>query len=108
MLYKLIYGARASCARFHEHLSEKLLQMGFKPSKADLNLWIRDKGTHYEYIGTYVDDLLIASKNPAKIIEDLKQYYILKGLSLQPVRLGSIRVSPQKARGETAPKQRQR
>ena len=51
VLYKSIYGARASCARFHEHLSEKLLQMGFKPSKADPDLWIRDKGTHYEYIG---------------------------------------------------------
>ena len=25
VLYKSIYGARASCARFHEHLSEKLL-----------------------------------------------------------------------------------
>ena len=56
--------------------------MGFKPSKADPDLWIRDKGTHYEYIGTYVDDLLIASKNPAKIIEDFEailgipEYYL--------------------------------
>ena len=63
--------------------------MGFKPSKADLDLWIRDKGTHYEYIGTYVDDLLIASKNPAKIIEDLKQCYILKGVGIPEYYLGA-------------------
>ena len=58
-------------------------------SKAETDLWIRDKGTHYEYIGTYVDDLLIASKNPAKIIEDLKQYYILKGVGIPEYYLGA-------------------
>ena len=82
VLYKSIYGARSSCARFHENLSEKLLQMGFKPSKADADLWYKDMGTHYEYIGTYVDDLLIASKNPHKIIEKLKQQYVLKGVGI--------------------------
>ena len=76
ILYKSIYGARASCARFHEHLSERLLELGFKPSKADPDLWIRDKGSHYEYIGTYVDDLLIASKNPQEIINALKESYV--------------------------------
>ena len=44
------------------------------------NLWYKDMGTHYEYIGTYVDDLLIASKNPKKIIDALKEVYVLKGV----------------------------
>ena len=64
ILYKSIYAARASCACFHEYLPERLLELGFKPSKADPDFWIRDEGSHYEYIGTYVDDLLIGSKNP--------------------------------------------
>ena len=89
ILYKSIYGARASCARFHEHLSAKLLELGFKPSKADPDLWIRDKGSHYEYIGTYVDDLLIASKNPQELIDALKETYVLKGVGIPEYYLGA-------------------
>ena len=62
--------------------------MGFKPPKADADLWYKDMGTHYEYIGTYVDDLLIASKNPHKIIEKLKQQYVLKGVGIPEYYLG--------------------
>ena len=89
MLYKSIYGARASCARFHEHLSDKLLKLGFRPSKADPDLWIKDLDTHYEYIGTYVDDLLIASKNPQEIIDYLKDTYVLKGVGIPEYYLGA-------------------
>ena len=89
ILYKSIYGARALCARFHEHLSERLLKLGFKPSKADPDLWYKDLGTHYEYIGTYVDDLLIASKNPQAIIDALKEVYVLKGVGIPEYYLGA-------------------
>ena len=88
IMYKSIYGARSSCARFHENLADKLLRMGFKPSKADQDLWFRDKGDHYEYIGTYVDDLLIASKNPQGMIDDLKEQYVLKGVGIPEYYLG--------------------
>ena len=87
-MYKAIYGARSSCARFHENLAEKLLKMGFKPSKADPDLWMKDMGSHYEYIGTYVDDLLIASKHPDKIIACLKEQYVLKGVGIPEYYLG--------------------
>ena len=46
-------------------------------------------GTHYEYIGTYVDDLLIASKNPKKIIDALKEVYVLKGVGIPEYYLGA-------------------
>ena len=80
IIYKGLYGLAGSGARFHEHLSATLRNLGFKPSKADPNLWIRDLGTHYEYIGTYVDDLLIASKDAQSIIKELESNYILKGV----------------------------
>ena len=35
---------------------------------------------HYEYIATYVDDLLVFSKDPMKIIEEIKTDYDLKGV----------------------------
>ena len=62
--------------------------MGFKPSKADADLYIRECGDHYEYLATYVDDILIFSKNPMKVIEDLKTQYNLKGVGEPQYYLG--------------------
>ena len=45
--------------------------MGFFPSKADEDIWMRRVDDHYEYIAVYVDDLAIASKAPEAIIESL-------------------------------------
>jgi hypothetical protein len=55
--------------------------MGFFPSKAEKDIWMRDKGDHYEHIAVYVDDLLIASREPNAIIDDLtlKHKFKLKG-----------------------------
>jgi hypothetical protein len=33
---------------------------------------MRDKSDHYEYIGVYVDDLAIESKDPKMLAEDLR------------------------------------
>ena len=44
---KSLYGLKSSGARFHEHLSIRLKRMGYKPSKADPDLWIKNLGTHY-------------------------------------------------------------
>ena len=80
ILYKSIYGARTSCARFHENLAAKLLAMGYKSSKCEPDLWIKDMGNHYEYIATYIDALLITSRDPAPIIKELERTYTLKGV----------------------------
>ena len=62
-----IYGLRSSSARFHEHLAQRIRELGFRPSKADPDLYIRDKGDYYEYLATYVDDILIFSRQPMQI-----------------------------------------
>jgi hypothetical protein len=85
---KGLYGLRSSSARFHEHLSAKLRSMGYKPSKADADFWIKDCGTHYEYIATYVDDVLAFGKNPLRTINELKKDYILKGIGKPEYYLG--------------------
>ena len=41
-----------------------MLQLGFKPCKADPCVWLREIKNKYEYIAIYVDDLLIASEKP--------------------------------------------
>ena len=84
-----IYGLRTSAARFHEHCSDILRELKFFPSKADPDLWMRNQGDHYEYIGVYVDDLIIASKHPKDIIREVEHYYILKGVGVPEFYLGA-------------------
>ena len=62
--------------RFHEHLAAKLLALGFNPSKADPDLWYRDKGDHYEYVATYIDDLLIASGAEERVCRGWSKNYL--------------------------------
>ena len=61
LIDKGLYGLQSSAARFHDKLASRLQNMNFKPCKANYDLWIRDKGDHYEYLAVYVDDLLVFS-----------------------------------------------
>ena len=89
IVYKALYGLKTSAARFHEqHLTTTLRKMGYEPSKADADLMIKDCGSHYEYIARYVDDILIWSKHPLKIIEELKKTYTMKGVGEPEFYLG--------------------
>ena len=83
-----LYGLRSSSARFHEHLSLKLRSLGYRPTKADPDFWIIDCNTHYEYLATYVDDVLVYSKDPLKVIQALQCDYILKGIGAPRYYLG--------------------
>jgi hypothetical protein len=85
---KGLYGLKTSGARFHEHLSDILRKMGFLLSKADADLWMKDCGTHYEYIARYVDDIMIFSKGPDIIIKCLEVTYPLQGIGVPEYYLG--------------------
>ena len=50
--------------------------------------WIKDCGEWYEYLATYVDDVLVWSKEPMKVIEELKKTYIMKGVGIPSYYLG--------------------
>jgi Reverse transcriptase (RNA-dependent DNA polymerase) len=83
-----LYGLKTSAARFHEHLAESLLRLGFKKTKHDPDLWMTDKISHYEYIATYVDDILIWSKDPMAVIMTLEKIYLLKNIGIPEYYLG--------------------
>jgi len=89
IVYKSCYGLKTSAARFHEHLATKLRKMGFKPSRADSDLWMRHDGKgNYEYLATYIDDIAVFSKNPMAIIHELQKDYVLKGIGKPEYYLG--------------------
>ena len=85
---KCLYGLQISAARFHETLSETLRSMGFRPSIADFDLWMHKKGDHYEYLATYVDDILVFSRDYMSVIEEVKEHFMLKGIGKPEYYLG--------------------
>ena len=92
IILKAQYGLKSSGQRWHDKLFDVLEGMGFTPSKAEPDIWMRDMGDHYEYLAVYVDDLLIASKNPQKIIDSLlakPHAFKLKGTGPVSYHLGN-------------------
>ena len=85
---KSLYGLKTSSARFHEHLSATLSKFGFKPSKAYTDLWMKKVDGHYEYIARYVDDVIIFSRDPMKMIKQLQEIYTMKGVGSPEYYLG--------------------
>ena len=90
IISKALYGLRSSGARFHDKLHDTLTDMGFRPSYADPDLWIRDAGDCYEYVCVYVDDLMAILKNPQEFFDLLttKYKYLLKGVGDPEYHLG--------------------
>jgi hypothetical protein len=76
LIDKSVYGLKSSAARFHEHLGESFLRSGFKKTKHDHDLWMVGRSSHYEYLATYVDAILILSKDPMAVIKPLEKTYI--------------------------------
>ena len=64
--------------------------MGFQRTKADSEVWMRRAGDLYEYLGVWVDDLAIVSKDPEAITKTLMETYKfhLKGVGPLEHHLG--------------------
>ena len=90
IIEKALYGLRSSGARFHEKFADTLRDMGYTPCKADPDVWLKDCGTHYEYVCVYVDDLMVMGKNPDDFFKGLTDDYgyKLKGVGDPAFHLG--------------------
>jgi Reverse transcriptase (RNA-dependent DNA polymerase) len=91
MIVKAQYGLKSSGKRWHDRFFDVLSAMGFKPSRAEEDIWMRAMGDHYEYIAVYVDDLAIASRKPQAIIDALEgkpHNFKLKGTGPMTFHLG--------------------
>jgi len=90
IISKALHGLHSSGLRWSESLADVLREMGSFASKAEKDIWMCDKGDHYEYIAVHVDDLLIASKDPDSIVKLLteKHQFNLKGTGPIEFHLG--------------------
>jgi hypothetical protein len=90
LIDKALYGLRSSGRCWHQRFADVLQAMGFTPSKAEADIWMRENDNLYEYIAVYVDDLLIAAKDPEQIVKTLseKHKFKLKGVGPLTYHLG--------------------
>jgi len=71
IVVKALYGLRSSGAHFHDRFVDTIREMNFFPCKADPDVWIKNCGTHYEYVCVYVDDLAVMMKDPKAFFDEL-------------------------------------
>ena len=65
---RALSGLRSAGARFRQYVAGKIYDLGFKPSAADPDVWMRpatkaDGTMYYEYVLVYVDDILALSES---------------------------------------------
>ena len=90
VMNKSIYRLCLASESFHNHCAWVLYKIGFKPSHVDQDLWMKDCKTHYKYVATWVDNILVMSKEPIKVIHEFKEAgeYELKGVGAPKYYLG--------------------
>jgi len=90
IIRKALYGLRTSGLWWHEKFANCLRGLGFEPSRAEPNIWMRRIDDHYEYVAVYVDNLAIASKDPKSITDALmnRHRFKLKGTGPIEYHLG--------------------
>jgi hypothetical protein len=90
IIFKALYGLRSSGLCWYQRFSDVLRAIGFNPTKAEAEIWMRENNGLYEYIAVYVDDLLIAARDPGEITKELSEThkFKLKGVGLLSYHLG--------------------
>jgi histone deacetylase 1/2 len=101
-LDKALYGLKQAPRAWYACLSSKLVDLGFKASKADTSLFYYNKGKTIIYVLIYVDDIIVASSSQEAtdaLLSDLKKDFALKdlgdlhyflGMEVKKVQNGSI------------------
>jgi hypothetical protein len=82
-LDKSLYGLKQAPRAWFSRLSGKLLQLGFYASKADVSLFIFNKGGIQMYILIYVDDIIIVSSSSSathRLLAHLQADFAVKDL----------------------------
>mmetsp|Transcript_18822 Transcript_18822/g.26690 ORF Transcript_18822/g.26690 Transcript_18822/m.26690 type:complete len:441 (+) Transcript_18822:2780-4102(+) len=80
VIVRALYRLKSSGAMLRSHFAGNLRDMGFTSSLGDPDVWLReatksDGSEYYEYILVYVDDLLIVSHEPNKILHILEHHF---------------------------------
>jgi Reverse transcriptase (RNA-dependent DNA polymerase) len=80
---KALYGLKSAGAAFRSLLADTLMDTGYRPTKADPDVWLRpavkpDGFEYYEIVLCYVDDILSISHDPHATLIALTSIFKLK------------------------------
>ena len=93
VIEKALYRLCSSGLRFHKCLSNILQGFDFTQSHVDPDVWMCDAGDAWEYIVVYVDDIIIAMKDPKSFFDELqdpdKVGFKMKGVGSPTYHLGA-------------------
>jgi hypothetical protein len=89
LVKKALYGLKSAGAAFRSLLADTLVDIGYKPTKADPDVWLRPAAKtngfeYYELVLCYVDDILCISDNPKATLFDLTSVFKLKDDKIEP------------------------
>ena len=89
IVVRALYGLRSSGAAFRALLAEVLHDLGYVPSKADPDVYLRpavkSNGLkYYEYVLCYVDDVLCISYNPTTTMQGIQIKFKVKEDKIEP------------------------
>jgi hypothetical protein len=84
IIVRALYGASSSAASWRSAISNVIETLGFKPCRADPDVWMRpatkaDGLVVYEYVLVYSDDLIIIGLHPEEIAAQVSQHFKFKG-----------------------------
>jgi len=83
IVVRALYCLKSSGAAFRAFLAEHLSDIGFAPTLADADVWMRpaireDVFKYWECVLCYVDDLLAISDDPIRIMKGIQSKFSLK------------------------------
>jgi hypothetical protein len=89
LVRKALYGLKSAGAAFRSLLADTLMDTGYKPTKADPDVWIRPATKsngfeYYEMVLCYVDDILSISDDPKSTLLALTRTFKLKDDKIEP------------------------
>ena len=88
LIVRALYGLKTSGAAFRSFLADHLYDIGFRPTRADPDVWLKpgikaDGSTYWEMILCYVDDCLAINENPSATLGRIKEKFKLKNDKMQ-------------------------
>ncbi len=83
IIKKALYGLKSAGAAFRSLLADTLMDIGYRPTKADPDVWLRpavkvNGFEYYEMVLCYVDDILSISDDPHSTLMALTTTFKLK------------------------------
>ena len=81
---RALYGLKSAGASFRNHMADCMATLGYKPCKADPDLWMKpatrsDTGEKYwTYVLFYVDDCLAIDVDATAVLKQIDKYFKMK------------------------------